>query len=226
MSHSSCAAFGSAQAGGLTIEPLPPSSHTAKRGEEGQVLERQFKIGIAAFALVVGALAVASTGREGSSQKSSHRGVSAANLRLATLSTASRRDIDYAELDARLQRLVEKPTMVGLAVGIVENGRITFLHGYGETVEGSGEPVTPSTVFRWASVSKGVAATMTAKLAEQGKVNLEAPIATYNTSLRLPGGSEQVVLFERSASGLERRHVLTLARFVRLHGRYGFPSRS
>ena len=40
-----------------------------------------------------------------------------------------------------------------------------------------------------------------------------------------PGGSEQVVLFERSASGLERRHLLTLARFVRLHGRYGFPSR-
>ena len=40
-----------------------------------------------------------------------------------------------------------------------------------------------------------------------------------------PGGGEQVVLFERSASGLERRHVLTLARFVRLHGRYGFQSR-
>jgi protein-L-isoaspartate(D-aspartate) O-methyltransferase len=41
-----------------------------------------------------------------------------------------------------------------------------------------------------------------------------------------PGGSEQVVLFERSASGLERRHVLTLARFVRLHGRHGSQSRS
>jgi len=41
-----------------------------------------------------------------------------------------------------------------------------------------------------------------------------------------PGGSEQVVLFERSASGLQRRHLLTLARFVRLHGRYGFRSRS
>jgi hypothetical protein len=34
------------------------------------------------------------------------------------------------------------------------------------------------------------------------------------------------VLFERSASGLQRRHLLTLARFVRLHGRYRFPSRS
>ena len=66
--------------------------------------------------------------------------------------------------------------MVGLAVGVVENGRITFLKGYGETQAGSGEPVTPETVFRWASVSKGVAATMVAKLAEQGKVNLNAPV--------------------------------------------------
>ena len=40
-----------------------------------------------------------------------------------------------------------------------------------------------------------------------------------------PGGKEQVVLFERSAAGLERRQVLTLARFVRLHGRHGYRSR-
>ncbi|MFF5212882.1 protein-L-isoaspartate(D-aspartate) O-methyltransferase [Streptosporangium sp. NPDC000396] len=37
-----------------------------------------------------------------------------------------------------------------------------------------------------------------------------------------PGGQEEVVLFRRTATGLERRQVLTLARFVRLHGRYGF----
>jgi beta-lactamase class C len=80
--------------------------------------------------------------------------------------------------------------MVGLAVGIVENGRITFLSGYGETLEGSGEPVTPETVFRWASVSKGVASTMVAKLAEQGKVSFNAPVAQYATSLKLPGGAE------------------------------------
>ena len=41
-----------------------------------------------------------------------------------------------------------------------------------------------------------------------------------------PGGNEEVILFERSPAGLQRRQVLTLARFVRLHGRYGFPSRS
>jgi beta-lactamase class C len=95
-----------------------------------------------------------------------------------------------ATLDARLKRMVEKPTMVGLAVGIVENGRITFLNGYGETLEGSGEKVTPETVFRWASVSKGVAATMVAKLAEEGKLSLNAPVANYAPDLKLPGRNE------------------------------------
>jgi len=86
---------------------------------------------------------------------------------------------------------MKKPFMVGLAVGVVENGRITFLRGYGHTLAGSDEQVTPATVFRWASLSKGVAATTVVKLAEEGKVDLNAPISTYHTSLRLPGGAEQ-----------------------------------
>ena len=146
---------------------------------------------MAGFALVIGALAIARTVDDAGAPKRDEPRVAAANLRLASLSTAARRNIDYTQLDARLRRLAEKPTVVGLAVGIVENGRITFLRGYGETLEGSGEPVTPETVFRWASVSKGVAGTMAAKLEEQGKLNLNAPIAAYNTSLRLPGGNEQ-----------------------------------
>jgi beta-lactamase class C len=112
------------------------------------------------------------------------------HLKLAAVSTANRKDVDYAALDARLKRLVERPGMVGLSVGIVEGGRITFLAGYGETLADSGEKVTPQTVFRWASVSKGVAGTMVAKLAEQGKLNLLAPVSQYSASLKLPGGNE------------------------------------
>ena len=110
--------------------------------------------------------------------------------KLAAVSPANRRDVDYAALDARLKHLIERPGMVGLAVGVVEGGRITFLSGYGETLAGSGEKVTPETVFRWASVSKGVAGTMIARLAEQGKLDLHAPVARYSTSLKLPGGNE------------------------------------
>ena len=153
-------------------------------------MERQFAIGLAGFGLVVGALAIAGMVDGGTRAEPVSPPEAAANLRLASLSTAARRDVDYAQIDARLRQLAERPTIVGLAVGIVENGRITFLNGYGETLEGSGEPVTPQTVFRWASVSKGVAGSMAAKLAEQGKLSLAAPIASLGTTLKLPGGNE------------------------------------
>ena len=99
--------------------------------------------------------------------------------------------IDYDRLDARFDRLVnEAPAMVGLAVGIVEDGEITFLKGYGETVRGSGEEVTPETVFRWASVSKGVAGTLAAKLQADGRISLDDPIARYSRNLLLPQGAQ------------------------------------
>jgi beta-lactamase class C len=100
--------------------------------------------------------------------------------------------VDYARLDARLQRLIRDRSMVGLAVGIVENGEIRFLKGYGVTQAGGSEPVTPSTVFRWASLSKGVAADMVARLAADGSLSLEDPISRWASSVRLPGGTENV----------------------------------
>jgi len=154
-------------------------------------LDTQLKVAIGALALL-GSAALFAT-QPHSPQKSAGQQparVAKAHLRLAALSPASRRDIDYATLDQRLQKLMTKPAMVGLAVGVVENGRITFLKGYGETLEKSGDPVTPQTVFRWASCSKGLAATMVAKLAEEGKVDLKAPVANYAPDLKLPGGNE------------------------------------
>ena len=153
---------------------------------------RQLQIGLAGIALVVGGLALSGHLMSGGSKSGAHGQVSSADRALAKISTTDRRDIDYAALDARLQRMIAQPSMVGMAVGIVENGRITFVKGYGETRAGSGDKVTPLTVFRWASVSKGVAGTMAAKLAEMGKLNLNAPIANYSTTLRLPGGREHV----------------------------------
>jgi beta-lactamase class C len=138
----------------------------------------------------LGGLAAATLLATGNRTAQVPAGPPAAQARLATVSVADRSAVDYARLDARLKQLVQRPTMVGLAVGIVENGRITFLSGYGETLAGSGEQVTPETVFRWASVSKGVAATMIAKLAEQGKLSLHGPVARYSATLKLPAGAE------------------------------------
>jgi len=98
--------------------------------------------------------------------------------------------IDYRRLDERLQRLAAEPNMVGLAVAVVENGQIRFLKGYGVTTAGGAEPVTVDTIFRWASVSKGVAGNMVAKLAGEGRLSLYEPVVKYAPSLRLPGGNE------------------------------------
>ncbi len=147
-------------------------------------------IGIAVLALGSALIAI-KPGEHDQARHNAQAATDAAHARLATVSAAARHDVDYPLLDARLKKLMDRSTMVGLAVGVVENGRITFLKGYGETLAKSGDPVTPDTVFRWASLSKGVAATMVAKLAEDGKVNLQAPIARYGTTLRLPDNAQQ-----------------------------------
>ena len=151
-------------------------------------MEKQHTIGLGVFALLLGVGFVAM--RPQPATQADAVSPARAHLQLAALSTSSRRDIDYAALNARLKRLAEQRPVVGLAVGIVENGRITFLNGYGETLAGSGEKVTPDTVFRWASVSKGVAATMIAKLDEEGKLSFNSPLIQYAASMKLPGGAE------------------------------------
>ncbi len=160
-----------------------------KGGRWSKGLEKQNVIGLGVFALLVGTIGLATQSPE-KATIDPRAALAAQHLKLAAVSPASRRDVDYDALDERLKRLIERPAMVGLSVGVVENGRITFLAGYGETLAGSGDKVTPATVFRWASVSKGVAGTMVAKLAEQGKLDLEAPVARYSSTLKLPEGNE------------------------------------
>ena len=152
-------------------------------------MQKAHKLGLGAFVLLMGASLLAMRPHPATSGNQDPR-VTAAHLKLAAVSTEARRDIDYRLLNARLKQLMTKPAMVGLAVGVVENGRITFLQGYGETLAGSGDRVTPETVFRWASTSKGVAATMVTKLAEQGKIDLNAPVVNYAPDLKLPAGNE------------------------------------
>ena len=99
--------------------------------------------------------------------------------------------IDYDRLDRQFQRLSGEADMVGLAVAIIENGQLTFIKGYGVTRAGGDEPVGPRTVFRWASLSKGVAATLVATLAAEKKLSLADPAGRYAPSLKLPEGGER-----------------------------------
>lgn len=111
------------------------------------------------------------------------------------LSTAHASPVDYDELDERLTRLASDAEIVGLAVAVIEDGEIRFAEGYGVTKLG-GDPVTPHTVFRWASLSKGVASTAVGKMAAEGQLAFSDTISKFKTSLRLPLGGEKVGTLE------------------------------
>jgi beta-lactamase class C len=115
--------------------------------------------------------------------------------------------IDYSALDRQLAALAQRPEMAGLAVAVVEEGELRFVRTYGVADAATGAPVTPHTLFRWASVSKTAAGALAGALAHDGAVDLDRPIAAWRTSLRLPGGAEaQVTLGDLLAqrTGLTR----------------------
>ncbi|MEM7460856.1 MAG: serine hydrolase domain-containing protein [Pseudomonadota bacterium] len=114
---------------------------------------------------------------------------------LAGALNAAAAPVDYEKLDERLTRLSGQTEIVGLAVAVIEDGEITFAEGYGET-RLNGSPVTKDTVFRWASLSKGVASTTIGILAADGDLSLSDTISKFNTSLRLPLGGEKVGTLE------------------------------
>lgn len=94
--------------------------------------------------------------------------------------------IDYTGLDRQFAMIAARPEMAGLAVAIIEDDELRFVGSYGVTDKDSGERVTPQTVFRWASVSKGVAGSLAAKLSDKGKLNLGSTLDHWQTSLILP----------------------------------------
>jgi len=100
--------------------------------------------------------------------------------------------IDIKELDKRASQLMHQLEMVGLSVAVVENGKMTWAKGYGEVQRDSNMLVTADTVFRWASVSKGVAAATVLSLEEDGHFTLAEPAKIHAASLELPVSETQI----------------------------------
>ncbi len=101
-------------------------------------------------------------------------------------------NVDLAELDKRASQLMSQLEMVGMSVAVVENGEMTFAKGYGEVQRDSKMKVSADTVFRWASVSKGVAAATVLSLQEDGHFELAEPATLHAASLKLPPSEVEV----------------------------------
>lgn len=83
------------------------------------------------------------------------------------------------EFDQYTKKTISEWKAPGAAVAIVGGDGTMILKGYGVREAGKKELITPKTVFRIASLSKGFTAELTALLEKQGVLELDAPIQNY-----------------------------------------------
>jgi CubicO group peptidase (beta-lactamase class C family) len=94
-------------------------------------------------------------------------------------------EISEFEFKARVGEILNRRPAVGLALGVVRNGRLEFFHGHGVADVASNTPVTEDTVFRIASITKTFTAIAVMQLCEQGHLDLDAPANGYLRGYRL-----------------------------------------
>ncbi len=95
------------------------------------------------------------------------------------------RDVDSSRLKAWLDELLNRHPAVGLAVGVVRDGRLELFYAHGLADIESRTPITEDTVFRIASISKTFTAVAVTQLWERGLVDLDAPANEYLRAFQL-----------------------------------------
>ena len=80
---------------------------------------------------------------------------------------------------ALVAELVSSQEIPGLSIAVARRGTVVWSEGFGLADAESGVPVTPLTRFRAGSVSKVLTAAGVARLVEEGKLDLDAPVQRY-----------------------------------------------
>jgi serine beta-lactamase-like protein LACTB, mitochondrial len=69
--------------------------------------------------------------------------------------------------------------LIGVAIGIIQQGRIVYTKGYGYADRERGVPTSVKTVFNWASNSKPLTAVAAMQLVEKGALDLSRDVRDY-----------------------------------------------
>lgn len=88
-------------------------------------------------------------------------------------------DQSKAAFDAIVDDVMVRYQLPGLAVGIIEDGKVAYTRTAGELIAGSGRPVTPDTLFKIASNSKAMTTGVLARLVDAGKLQWNDPVIRY-----------------------------------------------
>lgn len=96
---------------------------------------------------------------------------------------------ELASFDQVLTALMGRWGIPGGAIAVVKDGRLVLARGYGYSDAQAKEPVAPDALFRIASVSKPITAVAALRLAEQGRLDLDAKAFALLPDLTPPAGA-------------------------------------
>ncbi|MFN8514319.1 MAG: serine hydrolase [Thermomicrobiales bacterium] len=99
-------------------------------------------------------------------------------------------------LDGVVRQELARWTVPGMTVGILQGGE-RETHAWGVTSLETGYPMLPESVFRVASISKLFTATLAMTLVDEGKLDLDRPVAEYLPELKLGDAEAQRVISVR-----------------------------
>jgi len=128
------------------------------------------------LALCCSALALAACGRSGET------GQSLAEAR-ARESVPQPPPVSVAWLDSLARGYVAQKHLVGLSVGVAQDGKIVFARGYGVASLTDHSAVTPWTKFAIGSVTKQFTCAAVLLLQESGRISMSDPVAKYFPNL-------------------------------------------
>ncbi|KAF1712604.1 penicillin-binding protein [Pseudoxanthomonas kalamensis DSM 18571] len=92
---------------------------------------------------------------------------------------------ERAIFDAAFDDTFNRYHLPGLAVGIVEDGKVVYTRAAGELEAGKGESITTETLFKIASNSKAMTTGLLARLVDQGKLAWSDPVSKYLPEFRM-----------------------------------------
>lgn len=110
--------------------------------------------------------------------------------------------ISIAEFESRLDRLRVSSKIPGMAAGIVKNGQIIWTKTYGYENNESQKPVTNSTIFHLASLTKPFASTVIMQLVKENKIALNDPVSKYGVILNEQDTVRVIHLLTHTSEGV------------------------
>ena len=126
---------------------------------------------------------------------------------IPTTSISAQQDRDYSELEKVALAELKETNTPGAAVVVVSGERAVFVKGFGVANIETGVPVSTGTLLRIGGMSKFLVATVLVSLAEEGKLDLNAPIGRYVKGLspKLSRVTAQQLLSE--TAGVKEDHL-------------------